>query len=102
MRWDGISQDFIGNKSNEFNTEKRFSLRAISFPKGLNGEEYRQFRLSYPISQKLNAQIGGIYEKLISSELINSSFMLKWYKEKLYLFAGCKKRALYTTFDGKE
>lgn len=85
----GISQNLLENASNELTTEKRFSLSAISFPKGLNGEEYRQFGLSYPISQKLTAQIGGIYDKTISSELINSSFMLKWYiKEKLYLFAG--------------
>lgn len=85
----GISQNLLETTSKELNTEKRITLSAISFPEGLNGEDSRQFRLSYPISQKLNAQIGGIYDKSISSELINSSFILKWYiKEKLYLFAG--------------
>lgn len=85
----GISQDLLENESSGLTTKKRFSLSAISFPKGMNGEEYRQFGLSYPISQKLTAQVGGIYDKNISSELINSSFMFKWYvKEKLYLFAG--------------
>lgn len=84
-----FSQISTCNVTNDLDAEKSFSLNAISYPIGLNGGDYRQLRLSYPILQGLSGQFNFIYDKSISSEIINSSFMFKWYlKEKLYLFAG--------------
>lgn len=75
----GLSQHSTETLSDNSNTEKAISLSALSFPQGMNGEENRQFKLSYPISQNLNMQFGFMYDKSISSESVTASFRLKYY-----------------------
>jgi len=66
----GFSQNLFELQNRNLSTEKPvLTLNAISYPMGLNGEDYRQFRLNYPISEHFDAQLGLIYDKNITSDV---------------------------------
>lgn len=85
----GVSQDVLVDKYGGLNTEKHITLSGIRYAIGINGEHYKQFKIDYSISQKLKVQFGYAYDKSMSSELMKSSFMFKWYlKKNMFFFAG--------------
>ncbi|WP_418511592.1 hypothetical protein [Corallibacter sp.] len=99
----GFSQDSEKETNKETTKEKKLYVDAFSFPEGMNGEAYKGFTLSYPISSKLDAQVGGMYNKTFSSELIRSSLMLKWYtRESLHLRSGLEREYESNIFSNQQ
>jgi hypothetical protein len=84
-----FSQKGIESPDNNANILPRFTIDGIGYPAGVNGEVYKNLRMEYRISERLQIQLQHFYDKFGTHEQTGSSLLLKWYvKKKLYLYAG--------------
>ena len=67
----------------------KLSLYSISYPEGLHGQLYKNFRLNYVVSDSFEAQLQAFYDSFGTRSNAKSSAILKVrVTKKSYLFAG--------------
>lgn len=97
-----ISQNGVEVPDADASILPRFTIDGIGYPVGVNGEVYKNLRMEYRVSERLQIQLQHFYDKFGTHEQTGSSLLLKWYvKRKLYLFAGPESQYDINQFTGE-
>ncbi|MRI01795.1 hypothetical protein GH721_14735 [Kriegella sp. EG-1] len=84
-----VAQNSAENPSQIYKNNELLTFSGLSFPAGVNGELFKNFKINYQFTEQNQFQLQHFYEKFGTFESTNTALLFKHHIAKnIYLFAG--------------